>query len=234
MQKGDLAKSGRVEKGKRTAGKAADRGVSMITPPFFARAQTITVRDPLAELLGAAAEGVIEYSYLDAVKLAGHSCPTVAGAYLMTMKALRALYPDSLPQRGGIRVEFREPQAAGVTGVMAAVAGLITGAAQEGGFKGIAGRFDRRNLLFFGRECGGEVRFTRLDTQAAVEASYHPQAVPPAAEIPGLVATLAAGDASPTLKEEFSRLWQDRVRRILVDHADLPGLVVVSPVTAFA
>lgn len=31
--------------------------------------------DPLAEFLGAAEGGLIEYGYADAVKLAGHSCP---------------------------------------------------------------------------------------------------------------------------------------------------------------
>jgi len=34
------------------------------------------LRDPLAELLGAAEGGIVEYRYADAVKLAGHSCPT--------------------------------------------------------------------------------------------------------------------------------------------------------------
>ena len=42
------------------------------------------MRDPLARFLGAAEDGVIEYTYADTVKLAGHSCPTVASAYLMT------------------------------------------------------------------------------------------------------------------------------------------------------
>jgi len=49
-------------------------------PSFFDTARKITVYDPLAELLGAFDNGVIEYSYVDAVKLAGHSCPTVAGS----------------------------------------------------------------------------------------------------------------------------------------------------------
>lgn len=101
----------------------------MTYPTFFDEVPTITLHDPLAEILGAATGGLITYGYADAVKLAGHSCPTVAGAYLMTSKALGALYPDSVPERGGIRVEFSAAQADGVT---AAVAGLLTGAAGEG------------------------------------------------------------------------------------------------------
>ena len=107
------------------------------------------MHDRLAAFLGASDGGVIEYRYADAVKLAGHSCPTVAGAYLLTSRTLAALYPDQLPERGEIQVDFRDAQEEGVTGVIAAVIGLITGAAGIGGFKGIAGHFTRRNLLDF-------------------------------------------------------------------------------------
>lgn len=109
------------------------------------------MRDPLADFLGAADGGVIEYCYADAVRLAGHSCPTVASAYLMTRAALRALYADALPERGGIRVELRDERVAGVAGVIANVASLVSGATQDTGFKGIGGRFDRRGLLFLRR-----------------------------------------------------------------------------------
>ena len=80
----------------------------MQTPAFYDQVRGLTVHDPLAEFLGAAGNGRIEYRYHDAAKLAGHSCPTVAAAYGMTLKALTHLYPDALPQGGGIRVEFRE------------------------------------------------------------------------------------------------------------------------------
>lgn len=65
----------------------------------------------------------------------------------MTLKALAHLYPDQPPERGAIRVELREDIGAGVAGVIGSVVGLITGAAAEGGFKGIGGRFVRRGLL---------------------------------------------------------------------------------------
>ena len=71
---------------------------------FFADAPRITVRDALSEFLGASDDGLIEYGYADAVRVAGHSCPTVAGAYLMALAGLRALYPDATPERGGIEV----------------------------------------------------------------------------------------------------------------------------------
>ena len=197
----------------------------MSFPEFFAAVPRLTLHDPLAELLGAAENGRIEYGYTDAVKLAGHSCPTVAGAYLMTLKALARLYPDGLPERGGIRVELSAAQTDGVAGVTAAVASLLTGAAGEGGFKGLAGRFSRRNLLLFGAAIDAELCFTRIDSGARVAAAYHPEVVPAPPELQKMMPKLLAGTASAAEATEFGRLWQLRVKRILIDHFDDPALV---------
>lgn len=198
----------------------------MSYPAFYDAVARITLYDPLAEFLGATHNGRIEYAYVDAVKLAGHSCPTVAGAYLMTLNALAWLYPDSTPQRGGVRVEFGTTQSEGVTGVMAAVTGLLTGAAGEGGFKGIGGRFVRRDLLAFAARNDSEVHFTRLDSGARVAVAYHPEIVPAPPELQGLMSKLLAGSASDTERAAFGQLWQMRVKRILIDHCDDPALVV--------
>ncbi len=198
-------------------------------PAFFDEVKSLTLRDPLADVLGAASGGMMTYSYLDAVKLAGHSCPTVAGAYLMTLKALEALYPDSVPERGNLRVEFGAAQADGVTGVIANVASLLTGAAGEGGFKGLGGKFSRRNLLQFGIGSGIEARFTRLDNGTGVTVSYHSEIVPPPPELPPLMQKLIAGEASADERAAFGKLWQMRVKRILIDHFDDPQLVEINP-----
>lgn len=198
----------------------------MSFPEFFATVPRLALHDPLAEILGAAENGLIEYGYTDAAKLAGHSCPTVAGAYLMTLKALAKLYPDGCPVRGGIKVELNAAQADGVAGVTAAVAGLLTGAAGEGGFKGLGGRFGRRNLLQFAAAIDAELCFTRLDTGTRVTAVYHPEVVPAPPELQALMPKLLAGTASAAEKTEFGRLWQLRVKRILIDHFDDPELVV--------
>ena len=197
----------------------------MSYPAFFDAVARITLYDPLAEFLGTAGSGRIEYGSLDAVKLAGHSCPTVAGAYLMTRQALGRLYPDSLPERGGIRVEFGTAQSDGVTGVIAAVTGLLTGAAGEGGFKGLAGRYSRRNLLAFAAGNAAEIRFSRLDTGARVAVAYHPEVVPAPPELQALMPKMLAGGASDVERAEFGRLWQMRVKRILIDHCDDPALI---------
>jgi hypothetical protein len=202
----------------------------MMFPEFFAQLPSLTLRDPLAETLGAALGGILAYRYEDVVRLAGHSCPTVAGAWLMARHGLAALYPEELPERGGIRVELRGAQDAGTTGVVGAVLGLVTGAAGEGGFKGLGGRHGRRSLLVYGVDMPGEVRLTRLDTGASVLVDYHPEKVPPSPEMPPLMARVVGGTADAEEREAFAKLWQDRVRSILVDHAQDPELLVVRPV----
>lgn len=62
----------------------------MAYPAFFDQIPSLTLSDPLAALLGAADDGVIEFRYVDAVKLAGHSCPTVAGAWLIASRTNRS------------------------------------------------------------------------------------------------------------------------------------------------
>lgn len=98
-------------------------------PEFFDRAPTLTVQDPLAAFLGAAQDGILTYRYADAVRLCGHSCPTVAGAYLMVIKGLKALYGEELPERGGIEAAMQGARDEGTVGVTASVVQLLTGAA---------------------------------------------------------------------------------------------------------
>lgn len=194
---------------------------------FFSEIPPIPLFDPLAAVLGAAEGGRIDYRYEDAVRLAGHSCPTVAGAWLLAKHALAALYPEGLPQRGGIQVELRDAQNAGSSGVVGAVLGLITGAAGEGGFAGLGGRFSRRGLLHFGVAIAAEVRFTRLDTGATVSLDYDPKVIPPTPEMQALMQKVMSGTADAEERGEFGRLWQERVRRIVF--ADVPGLVTRHP-----
>ncbi|MBV6476573.1 MAG: hypothetical protein KJZ92_09460 [Rhodocyclaceae bacterium] len=188
-------------------------------PEFFDEAPRITLYDPLAKFLGAMEGGIVEYAYVDAVKAAGHSCPTVASAWLMTLRALEALYPSDVPERGAIRVDFRHEATSGVTGVIANIVTLVTGATHDTGFKGLAGRFDRRNLLFFNAEVGEEIRFTRKDSGAAVEVTAHLERVPSPPHMGELMGACITGRASEEMQREFGRLWQERVRRLLIEHA---------------
>lgn len=201
----------------------------MSYPDFFDEVPKISLHDPLAEFLGAAQGGILQYGYPDVVRLAGHSCPTVASAYWLTYKALAVLYPDTMPVRGAIRVEFRQDSASGVTGVIANVVSMLTGATQETGFKGLAGQFDRRRLLFFGVDMPGELRFTRLDTGRAVYVATNLQHVPGSPRVSELMASCLDHTATPDEIAEFHKLWQERVRRILLECRDDPQVFVVTP-----
>ena len=202
----------------------------MSYPVFFDAVPRISFYDPLAEFLGATEQGMLQYGYFDAVRLAGHSCPTVASAYWATYKALSALYPDATPVRGDIRVEFRKNSKSGVTGVIANVVSMLTGAMSDTGFKGIGGRFDRRERLFFALTMQGEIRYTRLDTNQAVEIAFNLQHVPATPRLSELMASCLSNTASQAEAAEFRELWQERVRCILLDHGNDPAIFVVTRV----
>jgi len=197
-------------------------------PAFFVQAPTITLKDPLSAFLGSCEDGLLEYRYLDAVKLAGHSCPTVAGAYLMTVKALKHLYGDETPERGAVTVSMPDELEDGVTGVMASVAQLITGAAGEGGFKGIGPNFNRQNLMSFGTGGQADMFFQRTDTGARIAATFNAPVVPMQPETRELLGKILHGMADSDDEKQFQEGWQGRVKRILVDHADDPALIALS------
>ena len=192
-------------------------------PAFFVAAPTLRVRDPLAAFLGAAQDGILEYHYADAVRLAGHSCPTVAGAYLLPR------YGDALPERGGIAVQMRDSRDSGTTGVIAAVATLLTGAAAETGFGGIGptARFTRRDLLDYDAPIRGLIALRRLDNDASVELELNAAVVPFPAEMQSLMPKAVSGQATPDELARFGELWQARVRVMLLEHADDPELLQV-------
>lgn len=202
----------------------------MALAEFFAQAPRIVLRDPLSEFLGAAESGLMEYSYADAVRLAGHSCPTVAGSYLMARAALRALYGDAVPERGGIAVLMSSEESEGTTGVIAQVFTLLTGAAANNGFHGIGGRFGRNGLLRYGSSDHACIaQFTRMDTGATVAVSMDLSSIPPAPQMRILMGQAMDPEASPEIRAAFGSVWQDRVRRLLLEHADDPGVIQVQP-----
>lgn len=199
-----------------------------MTPIPFDLAPAITLHDPLAALLGSAPGGDLRFTYADAVRLTGHSCPAVAGAWLMLDAGLAWLYPDERPRRGDIEVHLREAEDQGTTGVLALVAGLVTGAAGPGGFPGIGpGRAQaRRGLLRFEAEIGGVLGLRRRDSGAGVVLDIDTGLVPHAPEMAGLMPKALAGAATPAEARRFAELWQDRVARLFA-RADDPRLIHV-------
>ncbi|HGP7489398.1 hypothetical protein [Neisseria gonorrhoeae] len=199
-------------------------------PEFFDRAPTLTVQDPLAAFLGAAENGILTYRYADAVRLCGHSCPTVAGAYLMVIKGLKALYGEELPERGGIEAAMQGTRDEGTVGITASVVQLLTGAAPETGFGGIGmqGRFARRNLLSFGAgEINGTLTLRRKDNGKTVAVSLNAALQPFAPQMCDIMPKAVGGSASAKELERFGQLWQARVKAFLTESADDPQFVIV-------
>ncbi|WP_457607354.1 hypothetical protein [Nitratifractor sp.] len=189
----------------------------MQTPSFFERAPRFRLHDPLGEFLGAFEDGLVEISYLDCVKLAGHSCPTVAGAFLLAYRGLEELYgPEGLPERSRIRVEMRQPKSEGVTGVIGNVVAYICGAGDEGGFAGIGQAFGRRGLLHYGVEgVDGDLRLTRLDNGDSVSLRLDTSVVGGSPEMMPLMQKALRGEALPEEIRRFQELWQGRVEAML-------------------
>ncbi|MBA1433105.1 MAG: hypothetical protein FAF04_05840 [Epsilonproteobacteria bacterium] len=183
-------------------------------PEFFDTVASIQLQDPIADILGAFEHGAYEISYLEVVKAAGHSCPTVAGAYLMVDAALKALYPNERAVRGNIKVEFAESLEEGVAGVIGNVISHITGATDKSGFKGLGGKFARHSLMHFDAEISSSARFTRINTQKSVDLFYDPSSVPADPAMMPLMQKTMQGAASKEEMQQFGRLWQERVQRI--------------------
>ncbi len=200
----------------------------MNTPAFFDTIAPITMYDPLSEILGATTDGLLTYTYFDMVKLAGHSCPTVAGAWIMTALGLDRLYEGATPVRGNVKVEMHGAADEGVEGVIANCIGLVTGAAGETGFKGLGGNFARNDRLFFGSDIPGEVRFTRLDNGKSVTMNYDPSSVPGNPQMGPLMQKIMQGAASPEERRQFGTLWQERVEKILTQPSKWDTLVTFS------
>ncbi len=183
-------------------------------PDFYNSVESIKVKDPLSNVLGAFENGEYEVTYLEVVKSAGHSCPTVAGAYIIASEALKALYPNERAIRGGVKVEFSEAPEEGVAGVIANVITQITGATETSGFKGLQGKFARHSLMAFKADIDASARFTRVDSGKSVDVSYNPSSIMPSPAMQPLMGKMMQGQATPAELKEFGALWQDRVAKI--------------------
>jgi len=179
---------------------------------FFDDIEKIVLEDELAKFLGVNDDGIMDYSYADIVKTAGHSCGTVAGAYLTALKGLKALYGEEIPKRGEIKIEIKKDPEEDNAGVIGCVLSNITGATTNYGFGGIpTGKFTRRNLLFYNAEIDTDVRFTRLDTNKHVGINYRPQKVVNPMAI--LMSTLGE-NATQEDKKTFPIRFQEMVKTI--------------------
>ncbi len=189
-----------------------------MSEPLFPASPTLTLYDPLGEMLGAG-DGLYHYSFDDVVKLSGHACPTVAGAFVMAKRALELLYGEATPRRGNIAVEFHGALETSSNGPFTQVLTLITGAAADNGFKGLAGKEVRKGLLAFdgSGEPPARCSFRRNDTGQSVTLEYRPNAMPNPPELDALMPLILRDEADEAQTAQFRRLWRSRIDWLLED-----------------
>jgi hypothetical protein len=208
-------------------------GQTKFNKDFFDQVESIKMKDPLAVALGAMdKDEPFVYRYEDAVKMAGHSCLAVSGAYRLTQTALKHLYGDEIPTRGEIKVTFKGSVEYRVNGPISQVVTFITGAAAENGFHGLGGgRFNRNNLLKFDESnqppataiCAAI--FERIDNGKSVDVTYTNNMLPGNPKMADLMPLAVSGTGSDAEIKEFGDLWHDRVKMVLMD--DIEGMMVV-------
>ena len=78
---------------------------------FYDLAPVIRIVDPMPNLVGSVVDGrnTLTIRLTDVALYYGHVCPAFASGYMITSTALAALYPDSVPVRGQIRVAASAP-----------------------------------------------------------------------------------------------------------------------------
>ncbi len=201
----------------------------------------IMMIDPYFQIFGQS-QVAVPYTYENAVKLAGHSCGAVTGAWTITRKALEVLYPNGeVPVRGQIAVEAPGAEDEWFVGVFGEVITFITGAAPKTGFIGAEfGQTDdifvRQNKLVYPDEPTGtlppkmEWIFTRLDTGAKVGVNFNLAVITPIAtpERQEMGKKMAAGEATPEEAADYYEYWNARAKFVL-DNADtLDGFFTVT------
>jgi len=70
------------------------------------------------------------------------------------------------------------------------------------------------------------VKFTRLDTNKSIELAYNPNIVPPSQRLQELMQLVISKNASEGEIKEFGILWQERVKRILIDNANNDRMII--------
>ena len=200
----------------------------MKTSSFYSSLPTIKLNEPLYDLFGVAPTSEIEFSFADAVKIAGHACPTVAGSYLMTYHGIKALYPNEIPIRGNFKLHFSTDEAEGVTGVIANIMGTILGAAGVGGFKGLGGKYYRNNKILFNQILKSKVEIVRIDNNQSVRIDYFPEIIPSSDATSPLLSKILSNSATDLEKLTFQNLWNQRLEKILSIGFDKNNLIKIS------
>jgi hypothetical protein len=198
---------------------------------FLRDVEPIRFKEPFGDTLGVYKEkdAILEYTFMDVVKMAGHACPTTAGAYLCCQEALKRLYPNEFPVRGDISITVYGEADEGVYGVISQVFSFLTGAAPASGFRGLGHKFRRKDLLKFHPEkidsqalC---FEFRRVDNDKAVLVKFFPHKIPfdeaKAKRLGALLEKVIWEAAKEDEQREFQGLWMAKVQDMLLERKEI-------------
>jgi hypothetical protein len=104
---------------------------------------------------------------------------------------------------------------------------MLTGAAGSSGFKGLGGRFARAGLMRIAPELPLSLRYRRLDTGVAVDAAAILSLAPADPALHRLIERSAREGLDGAAMAELGRLWQERVRFLLLEASDDPAIFIV-------
>ncbi len=203
---------------------------------YITSIEPILMKDPLLELLGQA-NGPIPYFYEEAVKLAGHSCGAVSGAWNITRLALKSLYAEEIPVRGQIKVLAPGAEGEGTVGVLGEVITFITGSAPKTGFQGggFGKNYIRRDLMIYAEKNTNTAPsemvwvFERLDNNKRVGIKYNTSKILPqvTAEWNKLSSKIVNGVATHEETDAWVKYWNDRVIFVFENADSLDGLFTI-------
>lgn len=169
----------------------------------------VKIYEPFAEfLLADQDEYQFTISLLDVVRFSGHACPSMIGAFLISQRAIKELFPETNTCiRGQVAIEIPTAVSQGATGPISNVFSMIFGAWSESGFGGLQGQFVRRGLLRYESQNirSGVFRFRNLKTGVHVDLAYDPSK------------TLLPADLN---KSPFQNIWRIKITTILQNPND--------------
>jgi len=198
---------------------------------IYDQAPVIRIVEPSANAVGSVVDGqnTLTIRLTDVALYSGKICPGMAAGYMLTSAALAALYPDSTPVRGQIRVAASAPN-----GVFD-LASYITGARAFYGRHGINGG-DLVVDPTLESEVPGEfvIVFQRKDTGQAVRATLNkgPLMTPEQkAAFKSFQAAVYNGTATEEQKQEVWPRIQAIVKTIIEDAPE--GVIAVAPLEGY-
>lgn len=203
--------------------------------PHIGALEPLMMKDPFLELLGQV-DGPVPYLYEETVKLSGHSCGAITGAWVITEKALEALYGDETPVRGDIKIYMPGPPDQYYIGVFGEVFTYLTGATPDTGFPGadFGQEYNRRHLLIYPEEQTKlpfpaiEYIWERTDTGKQIGIKYNLSMVQPLAtdETKAILPKMLEGTATAEETALWVKWWNDRAIYVL-DNKDMEGMFPV-------